>query len=282
MKTLRTINIAIAAAAIAMAPLSALQAQNNETTMKKVTAGRDAWDEFAPQFGALNDDVLFGQVWARQKQLAPRDRSMITIAAIFSSGQIGDAFKSHLKMGKANGITKEEIVEMITQLAFYCGWPKAWAALPMVKEVFNDAPDGNSHEPIFGKGEENTAYAAYFTGKSYLKPMVSPSEGNDVNIANVTFEPGCRNNWHSHTRKQILLVTDGKGIYQEWGKPARLLQKGDIVEIPVNVKHWHGAAADSYFTHIALTGDAGKVKNEWFEEVNDEQYKKANQEAASM
>ena len=103
-----------------------------------------------------------------------------------------------------------------------------------------------------------------------------------THISNVTFEPGCRNNWHSHTRKQILLVTDGKGIYQEWGKPARLLQKGDIVEIPVNVKHWHGAAADSYFTHIALTGDAGKVKNEWFEEVNDEQYKKANQEAASM
>jgi 4-carboxymuconolactone decarboxylase len=246
--------------------------------MKKVTAGRDAWSQFAPQFGELNDEVLFGQVWARDKQLSPRDRSMITISAIFSSGMIGDAFKAHLRMGKANGITKEEIVEMITQLAFYCGWPKAWAALPLVKEVFDDAPDGNSHEPIFGKGNENEAYARYFTGKSYLQPMVAPSEGNDVNVANVTFEPGCRNNWHSHTRMQILLVTDGEGLYQEWGKPARRLQKGDIVEIPVGVKHWHGATARSYFTHIALMGDVKNAKNEWLESVSDEQYGEANKQ----
>ena len=99
---------------------------------KKQTAGRDRLGKLAPQFAALNDDVLFGEVWAREEQLSARDRSMITIAALFSQ------LKSHLALGKAHGITREEAVEIVTQLAFYCGWPKAWSTFPMIAEIWPD------------------------------------------------------------------------------------------------------------------------------------------------
>ncbi len=124
-------------------------------------------------------------------------------------------------------------------------------------------------EEIFPIGEENTAYAQYFIGKSYLYPLTHGS----VSAANVTFEPGCRNNWHIHHKGgQILLVTAGKGWYQEWGKPAQELKPGDVIEIPPEVKHWHGAAADSWFAHIAIAVPAEGASNEWLEEVDDAQY----------
>ena len=124
-------------------------------------------------------------------------------------------------------------------------------------------------EEIFPIGEENTAYAQYFIGKSYLYPLTHGS----VSAANVTFEPGCRNNWHIHHKGgQILLVTAGKGWYQERGKPAQELKPGDVVEIPPEVKHWHGAAVDSWFAHIAIAVPAEGASNEWLEEVDDAQY----------
>ena len=102
---------------------------------KKQTAGRNRLDKLAPQFAALNDDVLFGKMWAREEQLSARDRSMITIAALFSAG-LYPQLKSHLILGKEHGITREEAVEIVTQLAFYCGWPKAWSTFPMIDEVW--------------------------------------------------------------------------------------------------------------------------------------------------
>ena len=104
---------------------------------KKQTAGRDYLGKLAPQFAELNDDVLFGEVWSREEQLSARDRSMITIAALFSAG-LYPQLKTHLALGKEHGITKEEAVEMITQLAFYCGWPKAWSTFPMISEVYGE------------------------------------------------------------------------------------------------------------------------------------------------
>lgn len=103
--------------------------------MKKQTAGRDRLGALAPQFAALNDDVLFGEVWSREDKLSARDRSMVTIAALFSAG-LFPQLKTHLALGKEHGITKEEIVEVITQLAFYCGWPKAWSTFPMIDEIY--------------------------------------------------------------------------------------------------------------------------------------------------
>ena len=127
---------------------------------------------------------------------------------------------------------------------------------------------------IFGLGEENSAYARYFTGKSYLKPLTEPGKGPF--FANVTFEPGCRNNWHIHHATsgggQILLCVAGEGWYREEGKPARSLRPGDVVVIPPEVKHWHGAKADSWFSHIAVEVPGENASNEWLEAVTDEEY----------
>ncbi|GAA3012141.1 carboxymuconolactone decarboxylase family protein [Tetragenococcus solitarius] len=104
--------------------------------MAKQTAGRDSLGDFAPQFAALNDDVLFGEVWDREKQLSPRDRSLITVASLLTQGV--PQLEAHLNMAKQNGVTKEEIVEVITHLAFYTGWPKAWSAFNLAKEIFDE------------------------------------------------------------------------------------------------------------------------------------------------
>lgn len=106
--------------------------------MKQVTAGRDFLGEFAPKFAELNDDVLFGQVWSREAELSARDRSMITITALMSSGILDSSLQHHLQTAKTNGIKKDEIAEILTHLAFYAGWPKAWAVFRMAKEIWTD------------------------------------------------------------------------------------------------------------------------------------------------
>ena len=126
-------------------------------------------------------------------------------------------------------------------------------------------------DPIFALGEENP-FGQYFVGQSYLKMLCT--EG--VGIGNVTFEPGCRNNWHIHHAKkdggQILLCTAGRGWYQEWGKPAQQLHPGDVVKIPAGVKHWHGAAKDSWFAHLSVEVPGEETSNEWLEPVDDQSY----------
>lgn len=126
----------------------------------------------------------------------------------------------------------------------------------------------------FGIGAPNDAYAQYFINQSFLKPLTGGK--TSVGVANVTFEPGCRNNWHIHHAKQgggqILICTAGEGWYQEEGKPAQSLQPGDVVEIPAEVKHWHGAKKDSWFSHLAIECPGEETSNEWCEPVTDEQY----------
>lgn len=127
---------------------------------------------------------------------------------------------------------------------------------------------------IFGLGQENAGYAQYFSGTSFLNPLTDPAK--TIFMANVTFEPGCRNNWHIHHAKsgggQILLCIAGRGYYQEWGKEARELHPGDVVVIPPEVKHWHGAAHDSWFSHIALEVPGEEASNEWCELVPEKTY----------
>ncbi len=124
---------------------------------------------------------------------------------------------------------------------------------------------------VFETGGKNDAYAKYFVGQSYLNMLTTQR----VPIGNVTFEPGCRNNWHIHHKGgQILLVTAGRGYYQEWGKEARELKPGDVVDIPPEVKHWHGAAPDEWFQHLAVEVPAEGASNEWLEPVSDEEYGK--------
>ena len=243
----------------------------------KQTAGRDVLGEFAPKFAELNDDVLFGQVWSREDKLSARDRSLVTVTALMAQGLADSSFRHHLEAAKKNGITKEEIAEILTHAAFYAGWPKAWAAFRMAKEVWNeetgdDAMAKHAASMIFPIGEPNAAYARYFIGNSYLAPVSK----EQIGISNVTFEPGCRNNWHIHHAKsgggQLLICVGGRGFYQEWGKAPVEMLPGDVVNIPANVKHWHGAAADSWFSHLAMSVPGEDTSTEWLEAVSDPDY----------
>ena len=131
-------------------------------------------------------------------------------------------------------------------------------------------------ENVFGRGAENTAFAQYFSGASFLNPLTDPKK--TAFLANVTFEPDCRNNWHIHHAAsgggQLLICTAGEGWYQEEGQPAVSLQPGTVITIPANVKHWHGAKRDSWFSHIAVEVPGTECKNEWCEPVSDEAYAK--------
>lgn len=247
----------------------------------KQTAGRDALGEFAPEFARLNDDVLFGEVWSRNDLLSLRDRSIVTVVALMAQGLTDSSFRYHLESAKKNGVTKTEMAEILTHAAFYAGWPKAWAAFRMAKEVWMEETDSTetgleayARTIMFPVGKPNVAYARYFVGKSYLASIVA----GGVPVANVTFEPGCRNNWHVHKASkgggQTLVCVGGRGYYQEWGKEPVELHPGDAVYIPAGVKHWHGAAPDSWFSHLAMEIPGENCGNEWLEPVNDEEYSK--------
>lgn len=142
--------------------------------MKKQTAGRDSLGEFAPKFAELNDDVLFGQIWSREDKLSLRDRSLVTVCIFMGKGLVDDSLKYHLINARNNGLTKEEMAEIITHAAFYAGWPNAWAVFNMAKEVYADDQAETAHGGMFGMGEPNEAYAQYFKGNSYLKPLTEP------------------------------------------------------------------------------------------------------------
>lgn len=242
--------------------------------MVKQTAGRDALNDFAPKFAELNDDVLFGEVWSREDKLSLKLRSIVTMTALISKGIVDNSLMYHLTTAKKNGVTRTEMAEILTHLAFYAGWPNAWAAFRMAKEVYAEEAGAEEHGGFFGMGELNVNYAKYFIGQSYLKPLTDPKE--TVFIANVTFEPGCRNNWHIHHADkgggQLLICVDGEGWYQEEGKPAQSLKPGDVVTIPPEVKHWHGAKKDCWFSHLAVEVPGENTSNEWCEPVTDEEY----------
>ena len=244
----------------------------------KQTAGHDALGEFAPEFAHLNDDVLFGEVWNRTDKLGLKERSIVTISALIGKGIVDSSLKYHLTTARKNGVTQTEMAEILTHIAFYAGWPNAWAAFNMAKEVYADGLDADApeqHGGFFGLGKPNDGFAQYFIGQSYLNPVVAPGEGY-LPIFNVTFEPRCRNNWHIHHADkgggQVLICVEGRGWYQEEGKPARALAPGDVVEIPANVKHWHGAQVDSWFSHLAFDCPGENTSNEWCEPVTDEVY----------
>lgn len=223
--------------------------------------------------------MLFGQVWSGD-EITLRERSIITVTALMAQGLTDSSFKYHLQTAKNNGVTRAEIAEILTHAAFYAGWSKAWAAFNMAKEVWAEEPSADelkaehAAKMIFPIGEPNTAFAKYFIGQSYLYPVSTKRVG----IFNVTFEPACRNNWHIHRAKsgggQILICIAGSGYYQEWGKQAVKLSAGDVVNIPANVKHWHGAAKSGWFSHLAVEVGGEGCSNEWLEPVTDEEYNK--------
>ena len=167
------------------------------------TAGRNTLGEFAPEFAHFNDDVLFGENWNNQ-DIDVKTRSIITVVALMASGITDSSLKYHLQNAKNHGVTQKEIAAVITHAAFYAGWPKAWAVFNLAKEVWEtgegdlpyeeEAMRAHAKEMVFPIGEPNDGFAQYFSGRSFLAPIST----SQVGIFNVTFEPGCRNNWHIH------------------------------------------------------------------------------------
>ena len=209
--------------------------------------------DFAPAIDEFLKAHLFGDIFARDN-LDWRTREIATIAALAAMTGTESQLNSHIAIGKHNGITDEQVSQILSMVyGNELGVPKI------------------SPFPV---GSENSAYAQYFSGKSYLAPMTTDKRLN-VPVSNVTFEPGCRNNWHSHTGGQLLIAVGGTGFYQERGKEARKLLPGDVVEIPPDVEHWHGAAPDSWFSHLAIECNPSSNRNTWLEPVSDADYQSA-------
>lgn len=241
------------------------------------TAGRAQLGDFAPMFAHLNDDVLFGEVW-NEDAIDVKSKCIITVVSLMASGITDSSLTYHLQNAKAHGVSKEEIAAIITHATMYVGWLKGWAVFRQAKEVWNEKVselsemDKYQNTIFFPIGEPNDAYAQYFVGQSYLAPVST----DQVPVFNVTFEPGCRNNWHIHHASknggQMLICVGGRGFYQEWGKEPIEMTPGTVVNIPANVKHWHGAAPDSWFSHLAIEVDGEETSTEWLEAVSDEDY----------
>ena len=245
------------------------------------TAGRDQLGEFAPAFAHYNDDVLFGENWNDQG-LDVKTRSLITVVALMAQGITDSSLSYHIANAKNHGVSREEMVAAITHVAFYAGWPKAWAVFNLAKDVYgtqatlDDGDEKSRYQEtlFFPIGQPNDAFAQYFVGQSYLAPLST----EQVPVYNVTFEPGCRNNWHIHHAEkgggQMLICVGGRGYYQAWGEEPVEMLPGSIVNIPAGVKHWHGAAKDSAFQHIAIEVPGENTSNEWCEPVEEKEYNK--------
>ena len=237
------------------------------TTLQTQLSGRPFNYEFCPQNDYYLKAHLFGDIFAGD-QLSAADREIVTVAALSALKGVAPQLAAH-KAGAVNMGNTQEVVDELCKFLSDNGLSQCDASA--------DAQAGS-----WPKGNPNDAYAQYFTGQSHLAQIqpknLTNGEKSVANYANVTFEPGCRNNWHvHHGAHQILICVSGEGIYQEWGKPAIRLHAGDIIDIPEGVKHWHGATKDSWFQHLASHVHVGDPEsNEWLEPVTDEQYNEAN------
>lgn len=225
---------------------------------------------FAPQTDYYLKAHLFGDIFARNN-LSFADREVVTVSAISALPGCEPQLQAHVSGARNMGVSDEALREIPAQLEAKVGAAEAERLRGALAAVLgeNYSPVQTVDFSVWPKGEPNTAYAQYFVGNSYLAPM----EGG---MANVTFEPRCRNNWHIHHKQvQVLICVAGRGWYQEWGKEAVPMTPGTIIAIPAEVKHWHGAARDSWFQHLTYHKDVQEgSSNEWLEPVTDEVYNK--------
>ena len=242
------------------------------TEVQTSLSGRPFNYTFCPQGDYYLKSHLFGDIFAGD-QLSHADRELVTVAALSALKGVAPQLAAH-KAGAVNMGNTQEQVDELMQFLSEQGLSQCDAAA--------DACAGD-----WPKGNPNVNFAKFFIGDSHLA-LVKPKNLQDgettvLPCSNVTFEPGCRNNWHiHHGARQVLICVSGKGWYQEWGKPAIALKAGDIIDIPEGVKHWHGAQKDSWFQHIAThiaveNSQPGSAPNEWLEPVSDEEYNKLSE-----
>ncbi|MFC5067261.1 carboxymuconolactone decarboxylase family protein [Flaviflagellibacter deserti] len=233
-----------------------------------------------PALARYTNGVLFGDLW-RRADLAPRDRSLVTIAALIADSQVNQ-LPFHLNRGMDSGLSQTEISEVITHLAFYAGWPKAMSAVPVAKTVFQgrasagsnpQSVKGNTRMEIIRSGSEpSKGPAEYFTGSVSVASRFQREAPARIGGAIVSFEPGARTAWHTHPLGQTLIVTSGTGWVQREGGPVEEMRVGDVVWIPPGEKHWHGATATSPMTHVAIAEALDGKTVDWLEKVTDEKY----------
>jgi 4-carboxymuconolactone decarboxylase len=269
-------NIAVGIA-LSAALTGAAEAQE---TKKNPRVAPAAVYEVAPGLGHFTDDTLFGEVWLR-KELSPRDRSLITVATLVATGKVAQ-ISSHTKRALDNGVTPEEIGELITHLAFYSGWPSAISAVTEVKKVFDErgiaaakAADTTSKAiRVIHPTPANTVAAPKenFTGDVRVSNRYQGDAPARVGGATVSFAPGARTAWHRHPAGQTLYIVSGKGWVQMEGGPREEFNAGDVVWIPPNVKHWHGATTEGPMTHFTIAEAVDGSAVTWMEAVSEDTY----------
>ena len=229
--------------------------------------------EFAPQTDYYLKAHLFGDIFARNT-LSDAEREIVTVSAISALEGCEPQLIAHVRGARNMGVTDDEIHAIPSVLASTVGAVEAWRARKAIATVYGEKLDdeGRPNDGTWPRGDYNAEYAQYFIGSSYLAPLDSENGGP----VNVTFEPGCRNNWHIHHKAvQVLICVDGRGWYQEWGKSPVELKPGVVIAIPEGVKHWHGAARDCWFQHITyMTKVQNGSSTDWLEPVNDDIYNK--------
>ncbi len=231
----------------------------------------------APALARFTNEVLFGDLW-RRPDLAPRDRSLVTITALISAGQV-DQLSFHLDRGMTNGLTRTEISETITHLAFYAGWPRAVSAVPVAKKVFEarNPLKGSMILEILRQGSQPATKGSTdnFIGSVSVDQRFQRSDPARVGGGIVTFEPGARTAWHTHPLGQTLIVTSGTGWVQLEGGPVEEIRTGDVILIPPRTRHWHGATATTPMSHVAIAEALDGKSVDWMEQVTTEQYRRA-------
>jgi len=240
----------------------------------QLVGGKSFTYTFAPQTDYYLKAHLFGDIFSRNN-LAFADRELVTIGAISALPGCESQLLSHVSGSRNMGVTNGQLRSIPLLLSEKVGEAEANRAAKAVAMVLKEPVEGAVESVDFSvwpKGEPNTAYAQYFIGNSYLADMGSANGAPN----NVTFEPRCRNNWHIHHKcVQVLICVAGRGWYQEWGKPAVEMKPGTVIAIPEGVKHWHGAACNSWFQHLAYIAKTEEgASNEWLEPVTDELYDK--------
>ena len=239
----------------------------------------------APALARYTNSVLFGDLW-RRPDLAARDRSLVTIAALIAAGQ-DDQLAFHVDRGMNNGLTRSEVSEVITHLAFYAGWPRAVSAVPVAKKVFearagapaqaSEPRQGSLMLEILRQGSQPATKGSpdYFMGSVTVDQRFQRPDPARVGGGIVTFEPGARTAWHTHPLGQTLIVTSGTGWVQREGGSVEEIRPGDVVWIPPGVRHWHGATATTAMSHVAIAEALGGKSVDWMEQVSEEQYRRA-------
>lgn len=226
----------------------------------------------APKLAELTNEALFADVW-RRPDLTARDRSLITIASLVAGGD-AHQLPFHVTRGLENGLTRDEIAEAMTHLAFYAGWPKAMAAVSVLAKSEAGAVASRVPLVVTPPGRAPTAGpASRFTGRVEVTSPFEGGGGSRLGGATVSFEPGARTNWHSHPLGQLLIVTRGEGRLQVDGGEVRTIRSGDTVWTAPGVRHWHGAAPGTAMTHVAVTEGADGRDVEWMEPVTERTYR---------